>query len=61
MTHPANPHFAECVRASFKKQNAMHLIRATLLVVEHGRAETMCRTGTVSSSSMVSCRETVPA
>jgi uncharacterized protein (TIGR00369 family) len=39
MTHPANPHFAECVRASFQKQNAMHLIRATLPVVEHGCTE----------------------
>ena len=39
MTHPANPNFAEHVTASFDRQNAMHLIRATLQVVEHGRAE----------------------
>jgi uncharacterized protein (TIGR00369 family) len=39
MTHPANPEFAESVAASFNKQNAMHLIRATLPVVEHGRTE----------------------
>jgi uncharacterized protein (TIGR00369 family) len=35
----ANPDFADCVRASFDRQSAMHLIRATLQVVEHGRAE----------------------
>ena len=39
MTRPANPDFAECVSVSFDKQNAMHLIRATLSVVEHGRTE----------------------
>ncbi len=39
MTRLANPDFAECVTASFDKQNAMHLIRATLPVVEHGRTE----------------------
>jgi len=39
MTRLANPDFAECVAASFNKQNAMHLIRATLPVVEHGRTE----------------------
>lgn len=39
MTHFANPDFAECVTASFDRQNAMHLIRATLQVVEHGRTE----------------------
>ena len=39
MTRLANPDFAECVAASFDKQNAMHLIRATLPVVEHGRTE----------------------
>ena len=39
MTHPANPDFAEYVKASFDKQNAMRLIRATLPVVEHGRTE----------------------
>lgn len=39
MTHLANPNFAECVTASFDKQSAMHLIRATLPVVEHGRTE----------------------
>ena len=39
MTRLANPDFAECVAASFDKQSAMHLIRATLPVVEHGRTE----------------------
>ncbi|MDS1140182.1 PaaI family thioesterase [Pusillimonas sp. SM2304] len=35
----ANPNFAESVAASFQKQGAMHLIRATLPVVEHGLTE----------------------
>ena len=39
MAHLANPDFAESVAASFNKQQAMHLIRATLPVVEHGQAE----------------------
>jgi uncharacterized protein (TIGR00369 family) len=39
MTRLANPDFAKCVAASFDKQTAMHLIRATLPVVEHGRTE----------------------
>jgi len=39
MTRIANPDFAQCVAASFDKQTAMHLIRATLSVVEHGRTE----------------------
>lgn len=39
MSQIANPDFAESVTASFNKQNAMHLIRATLPVVEHGRTE----------------------
>jgi uncharacterized protein (TIGR00369 family) len=39
MTRLANPDFAEFVTASFDKQNAMNLIRATLPVVEHGRTE----------------------
>ncbi len=39
MSELANPDFAESVTASFNKQNAMHLIRATLAVVEHGRTE----------------------
>jgi len=39
MTHISDPHFAERVRASFDRQNAMSLIRATLPVVEHGRTE----------------------
>jgi len=39
MTRIANPQFAECVAASFDKQTAMHLIRATLPVIEHGRTE----------------------
>lgn len=39
MAEPANPEFAEAVIASFNKQNAMHLIRASLPVVEPGRIE----------------------
>ncbi len=39
MTNFANPDFAERVTASFDKQNAMHLIRATLQVVERGSTE----------------------
>jgi uncharacterized protein (TIGR00369 family) len=39
MTRISDPHFAERVRASFDRQNAMALIHATLPVVEHGRAE----------------------
>ena len=39
MARLANPEIAECVAASFNKQNAMHLIRATLPVIEHGRTE----------------------
>jgi len=37
--NPANPDFAATVATSFDKQNAMHLIRATLPVVELGRTE----------------------
>jgi uncharacterized protein (TIGR00369 family) len=39
MRHLANPGFAESVTASFNKQNAMRLIRATLPIVEYGRTE----------------------
>lgn len=39
MTDIANPDFARCVAASFDRQNAMKLIRATLPVVEPGRTE----------------------
>lgn len=39
MTRPADPEFAARVRASFAKQHAMTLIRATLPVVEPGRTE----------------------
>lgn len=39
MSCPANPDFARSVIASFDKQTAMQLIRATLAVVEHGSAE----------------------
>lgn len=39
MTHVSDPHFAERVRASFARQNAMALIQATLPVVEHGYTE----------------------
>lgn len=35
----ANPDFAESVAASFCKQHAMQLIRATLPLIEHGRTE----------------------
>ena len=36
---PHDTHFIERVRASFDKQQAMALIRATLPVIEHGRTE----------------------
>ena len=39
MTDPANPDFRDAVLASFNKQSAMGLIRATLPVVELGRTE----------------------
>nr|WP_232429531.1 PaaI family thioesterase [Noviherbaspirillum autotrophicum] len=39
MPHIANPDFAEHVATSFDRQNAMHLIRAEMPVVEHGRTE----------------------
>lgn len=39
MSRISDPHFAERVRASFAKQNAMALIHATLPIVEHGRSE----------------------
>lgn len=39
MTHISDPHFAERVRESFNRQNAMHLIKATLPVIEHGLTE----------------------
>jgi uncharacterized protein (TIGR00369 family) len=39
MTQLPNPDFAQCVTASFNRQNAMHLIRATLQAVEYGRTE----------------------
>ena len=39
MTDISDPHFAERVRESFDRQNVMHLIRATLPVIEHGRTE----------------------
>jgi hypothetical protein len=61
MTPPANPDFAESVTASFDKQNAMHLIRATLPIVEHGRTESMSRIGTASSSTTASFMEVWPA
>ncbi len=35
----ANPDFAAAVAASFDRQNAMHLIRATMPLIEHGRTE----------------------
>lgn len=39
MAHASDPHFADRVRESFDRQNAMHLIQATLPLVEHGRTE----------------------
>lgn len=39
MAHIANPDFAESVSASFDKQTAMHLIKATLPVIAHGMTE----------------------
>ena len=39
MPRPSDPNFADRVRASFAKQHAMTLIRATLPVVEPGRTE----------------------
>lgn len=39
MTQPPNPDFKEAVRQSFGQQGAMALIRATLPVVEPGKAE----------------------
>lgn len=39
MTHIADPHFAERVRASFDRQNAMALIQASMPLIEHGRTE----------------------
>jgi len=39
MTPTPDPLFAERVRASFTRQNAMALIQATLPVIEHGRTE----------------------
>ncbi|MBL8454512.1 MAG: PaaI family thioesterase [Zoogloea sp.] len=39
MAPASDPHFADRVRASFDRQNAMHLIQATLPLVEHGRTE----------------------
>jgi len=39
MNRISDPHFAERVRDSFARQEAMTLIRAGLPVVEHGRTE----------------------
>lgn len=39
MTRISDPHFAERVRASFDRQNAMALIQASMPVIEHGRTE----------------------
>lgn len=39
MTHIADLHFAERVRASFDRQNAMALIQASMPLIEHGRTE----------------------
>jgi uncharacterized protein (TIGR00369 family) len=39
MSHVSDSHFAERVLASFDKQNAMHLVKATMLVIESGMTE----------------------
>jgi len=39
MTKISDPHFAERVRASFARQNAMTLIQASMPLIEHGRTE----------------------
>ena len=39
MTKIADPHFATRVHASFDRQSAMRLVRASLPVVEYGRTE----------------------
>lgn len=39
MIKSADPHFADRIRESFDRQQAMTLIRAKLPVVEHGRTE----------------------
>lgn len=39
MKNIPDPHFATRVHASFDRQSAMHLVRATLPVVEYGRTE----------------------
>lgn len=39
MTHGTTPHFADRVRASFERQNAMQLIQATMPVIEPGATE----------------------
>ena len=39
MTKIHDSHFAERVRASFAKQNAMSLIQASMPVIEHGMTE----------------------
>lgn len=39
MAPDTNPDFVERIAASFDKQNVMHLIRATMPLIEHGRAE----------------------
>lgn len=39
MTHKTDPHFADRVRASFDRQNAMQLIHATMPVIEPGATE----------------------
>lgn len=39
MSHISNPQFAESVLASFNKQSAMHLIKASMQIVEYGKTE----------------------
>jgi hypothetical protein len=61
MTDISDPHFAERVRESFDRQNVMHLIRATLPVIEQGRTEkSIFPTGRALSSSMALCMVASP-
>ena len=39
MSHVSDPHFVERILASFNKQSVMHLVRASIPVIEHGRTE----------------------
>jgi uncharacterized protein (TIGR00369 family) len=39
MKHISDPHFADRVLSSFDKQSAMHLVKATMPVVDYGSTE----------------------